>query len=121
MSDQKFWHQGISEVVKRIVAKQGDNKLESIKPCSSHGASRSFLEPAINIKQSPEHRAIREIQRIVAWYGWPGELTRALDTVGVESLFDLPLDALEELKERMLQLEDAVQHACDSPDAPPAR
>ena len=75
----------------------------------------------IVVDQTPEARAIREIMRIANWYGWPGEVTRALDAAGAVSLHSLESSQLQKLLARMRTLEECVQNGGESPDAPPAR
>ena len=75
----------------------------------------------IVVEQTPEARAIREIMRIATWYGWPGEITRALDAAGATVLQSLDSEQLQDLLERMRTLEDCVHTGGDSPNAPPAR
>lgn len=75
----------------------------------------------IVIEQTPEARAIREIMRIANWYGWPGEVTRALDAAGACNLQSLAKEKLEELLDQMRLLEDCIHTGGDSPYAPPAR
>lgn len=73
------------------------------------------------LEQTRRARALREVERIVSWYGWQRELTRAMDAAEAVTLADLDDDALYALKARLRQLEDAAQNGFDSPDAPPAR
>lgn len=99
----------------------------SVLPKSEAAANDAFAyfeanapQPIV-VDQSPEARAIREIMRIANWYGWPGEVTRALDSAGALSLHSLESDQLSRLLQRMRTLEDCVQNGGDAPDAPPAR
>lgn len=72
-------------------------------------------------EQTPRARAQREIERIANWYGWGGEIDRALDAAGVMSAGGMTDAQIEQLLTRMRQLEDCVQNGTDCPDAPPAR
>lgn len=62
------------------------------------------------------------VTRIVTWYAW-GDLVVAqfLDARGAASVGGLCDDALAELAERLLRLEDCAQEGYDPPDIPPAR
>lgn len=77
--------------------------------------------PVIYAEQTPRARAEREVGRIATWYNLAGEVQRALDAAGVAMMGGLDDDALEQLVERMRQLEDCLQNGGDPPDAPPAR
>lgn len=63
----------------------------------------------------------QEIHRIARWYGWQGEVDRALAAGAVASLAGLDDAALGVLHARMQLLEGCAQHGLDSPDSPPAR
>jgi len=65
-------------------------------------------------------KAAREITRIAAWYGWTGEIQRALDEADVDLLASLGDGELEQLRNRMRHLEENAQHGFGAPDAPPA-
>lgn len=78
-------------------------------------------DPGPVIAQTPAARLQREILRIAGWYGWWGEIYRALDAAGVSSLEGLAFGQLEQLQGRMARLEDCTQEGLDLPDAPPAR
>jgi len=98
------------------------------KPTPESEALRAFQVYEFNsvpvgpvVEQTPRARAIREINRIATWYGWPGEITRALDAAAATSLAGLADEELEQLVERMRHLEECVQNGGDAPDAPPAR
>lgn len=71
------------------------------------------------LEQSPRARAIREVMRIATWYGWVGEIERALDVARVSSLPQLNDANLGLLLQRMQQLEECVQTGVGAPDAPP--
>jgi len=77
--------------------------------------------PPVVLDQSPRARSMREIMRIARWYGWGGEIDRALDAAGAEMLSSLSDSELERLQARMRNLEDCVHTAGDCPDVPPAR
>lgn len=79
----------------------------------------SFTAPP-PLEASPRARAIREITRIAAWYGWSSEIQRELDDQGVGFVSSLDDDALSLLRSRMKQLEECAQHGIGPPDAPPA-
>lgn len=90
-------------------------------------AARSFQlhefnsMPAPALLQTGKARAQREIQRIARWYGWGGEIDRALDQAQTCSLDGLDDAALGALRDRMQLLEACAQDGCDPPDMPPAR
>jgi len=73
------------------------------------------------VSQSPRARAEREIERIANWYGWSGEVLRALDSCGAHCIEEIGDDAIDALLERMQRLERCVQEGLDPPDSPPAR
>jgi hypothetical protein len=77
--------------------------------------------PAPLLEQTPRARAEREIGRIASWYGWGAEVARALDRAGAASLAGLGDQEIEQLLDRMRQLENCAQEGLDSPDMPPAR
>lgn len=77
--------------------------------------------PAPVLEQTPRARAEREIGRIATWYGWAPEIARALDRAGAVSLAGLEEHQVEQLLDRMRQLEDCAQSGLDGPDTPPAR
>jgi hypothetical protein len=74
----------------------------------------------IVLEQSAQARAIRDIMRIASWYGWMGEVERALDAGSCPSLHSLPEEELDRLSARMRRLEDCAQNGMGAPDAPPA-
>jgi len=78
-------------------------------------------QPVPVIAQTEQARAIREVSRIAGWYGWWGEVTRAMDDEQVVTLEGMSLDGLTQLHARMKRLEDCAQEGLDPPDAPPAR
>jgi hypothetical protein len=77
--------------------------------------------PALQLDQSPEARALREINRIASWYGWGSEIVRFLDGLGAGSTSALSIDQVEQLRDRMVRLERCAQDGCDAPDSLPAR
>ena len=77
--------------------------------------------PTLVVEQTPRARTERNVERIAAWYGWAGEIARALDAVGACTVSELSDEALARLDARMRQLEDCVKEGLDCPDAPPAR
>lgn len=80
-----------------------------------------FNTEQLVVEQSSRARAVREIERIATWYGWTGEVARALDAAHATCLAMLPEAQLANLADRMLQLENCVQNGGDAPDAPHAR
>lgn len=90
-------------------------------------ASRAFRlyefnsAPPLVVEQTPRARIERDIDRIAAWYGWHGEVARALDSAAVSTVGALTDGDLERLQCRMRQLEECVKEGLDCPDAPPAR
>lgn len=115
----------VSELLKLV----GDAKLSrQIVEDAEEARRRSAFQlyefntaPPLVLDQSPAARAAREIMRVVNWYGWGGEIERALDAAGVGSLSALTLDQVEQLRDHMQRLERCAQDGCDSPDALPAR
>src|SRR5687768_1375281 len=75
--------------------------------------------PPIVVIQTPRARNEREIERIATWYGWSGEIVRALDKARALTMAGLSDDDIEELLERMKRLEECVREGLDCPDAPP--
>lgn len=79
----------------------------------------SYAAPA-PLESSWRARAVREITRIAAWYGWTNEIQRVLDAANLDMLAMLDDSALNELRDRMTHLEECAQHGIGAPDAPPA-
>jgi hypothetical protein len=77
--------------------------------------------PAPPLDMSPRAKAQREIMRIASWYGWGGEIERALDAAGEASMSGLSMRQMDQLLGRMVRLEHCIQEGCDPADAPPAR
>lgn len=73
------------------------------------------------LEQTPRARTLRDITRIATWYGWGGEVARALDAAQASSPADLTDEQLEALQARLQRLEHCAQEGLDCPDAPPAR
>lgn len=76
---------------------------------------------AVVVEQTARAREEREVERIAAWYGWQGEIVRALDAACVASLQGLSDHGVTALLARMRQLEECAQNGFDCPDAAPAR
>lgn len=74
-----------------------------------------------SLDTTPRAKLEREIARIASWYGWSGEVARALDANGVASVSGLDDEQAEQLAARLRNLESCVQEGLDSPDSPPAR
>lgn len=72
------------------------------------------------LETSRRGRAMREISRIAAWYGWTNEIQRVLDAAGCLAMGGLDDEQIEQLHQRMRSLEDCVQAGLGCPDAPPA-
>lgn len=72
------------------------------------------------LDQSDQARAIRDVMRIASWYGWMGEVERALDAANCGSLQSMGQEDLDRLANRMRRLEDCAQNGMGAPDAPPA-
>lgn len=100
----------------REVVESSETKAHRDFRLHEFNAGQAFV-----VEQTTRARAIREITRIATWYGWPGEMARALDAAGAESLQGLGELELDALVSRMRLLEECVQNGGDAPDAPPAR
>ena len=99
------------------------NAPESLEQQAHH----AFAVYSLNVPSPPAvvqtHRARmeRDIARIAAWYGWSGEIVRALDAAHAHSVTALSDDQVEQLASRLRQLESCAQNGLDAPDTPPAR
>lgn len=98
------------------------------EPLSAEAAAaRAFRIYELNspqpllVEQTARARAEREIERIASWYRWDAEIVRALDRAGASSLSLLEDHEVDDLLQRMKQLEDCVREGLDCPDTPPAR
>ena len=80
----------------------------------------SYMDPPLVVDQSPRARAMRDVNRIARWYGWHGEITRALDAAEASSMLELSAEQLLALQARMRHLEECVQNGGYAPDAPHA-
>ena len=72
------------------------------------------------LQQTPRARAIREVNRIALQYGWASEVSKFLDQCHCSTVSRLEDKDLQQLLERMRQLQDCRQYIVGSPDAPPA-
>lgn len=120
MTVNRNWVRQVEDVLAEIAPRREQPDTAEIL------AQRAFQLHEFNtalapIEQSPRARAIREITRIATWYGWGGEVARALDAEHAVALSALSPASLEQLLSRMRQLEECVQNGGDAPDAPPAR
>lgn len=120
MTVNRKWVRQVEDVLAEITPRREQPDTAEIL------ASRAFQLHEFNtatpvVEQSPRARAIREVTRIAAWYGWGDEVVRALDGECVVTLSALSPVGLEQLVARMRQLEECVQNGGDAPDVPPAR
>lgn len=117
----------LSEKVARLRQLMSEAVPRKSESTAEAAATRRFqlyefnTGPTLVVDQSPRARQERDIQRIASWYGWGGEVVRALDGAGACTVQGLDDAQLLALHERMRQLEQCAQEGLDPPDMPPAR
>ena len=79
-----------------------------------------YNTPPPPIDRTPRGKAIREINRIAAWYCWQEEVHRWLANTAADSLGELDDVQLQALRDHMKQLENCANDGLGSPFAPAA-
>jgi hypothetical protein len=104
-----------------MLAPRGAAPVRVRRSWSWYAANSDQLAP-LEVEQSERARATREIERVAAWFPWGmGVVARWLDGQRVTSIDELTDDSCLALRDRMVGLEEGVQHCCDSDEEPPAR